>query len=100
MLREAVEAQEQIRFDRAHFKDFGASSLNYEVVYFVLSANFNVYMDIQQAINLLLVQRFEEQGIDFAYPTQTLFLYDTTPKADLAAPEETGNGRNGPSTNS
>jgi small-conductance mechanosensitive channel len=100
MLREAVQAQEQIRFDRAHFKDFGASSLNYEVVYFVLSANFNVYMDIQQAINLLLVQRFEEQGIDFAYPTQTLFLYDTTPKADLAAPEETGNGRNGPSTNS
>lgn len=74
MLREAVEAQEQTRFDRAHFAECGSHSLDYEVVYFVLSPDFNLYMDIQQAINLAIVRRFEEEGIEFAYPTQTIFV--------------------------
>jgi small-conductance mechanosensitive channel len=74
MVREAVEAQPDTRFDRAHFKEFGGSSLNFEVVYYVLVPDFNIYMDRQQAINLEIFRRFEEEGIDFAYPTQTLFL--------------------------
>jgi small-conductance mechanosensitive channel len=74
MIREAVEAQPDTRFDRAHFKAFGASSLDFEVVYYVGSPDFNLYMDRQQAINLEIVRRFEEDGIEFAYPTQTLFV--------------------------
>jgi small-conductance mechanosensitive channel len=73
MLREIVEAQEQIRFDRSHFKEFGDFALTFETVYYVLNSDFNVYMDIQQAINLSIYRRFEEAGIAFAYPTQTLF---------------------------
>ncbi len=75
ILREAVEAQgEQVRFDRSHFKAYGDFSLNYETVYYVLAADYNLYMDIQQAINLSIHKRFEEEGIEFAYPTQTLYL--------------------------
>jgi small-conductance mechanosensitive channel len=74
MIREAVEAQEQVRFDRAHFKQFGHSSLDFEIVYYVLSADYNLYMDIQQAINLLIYQRFEKEGLEFAFPTQTIHL--------------------------
>ncbi|UCF20306.1 MAG: mechanosensitive ion channel family protein [Gemmatimonadota bacterium] len=74
MVREIIEGQENTRFDRAHFKSYGASSLDFEVVYYALVPDYNVYMDIQQAINLSLYQRFEEQGIEFAYPTQTLYL--------------------------
>lgn len=73
MVREAVEAQADTRFDRAHFKDFGASSLDYEVVYWVLKPDYAVYMDAQQGINLALVRRFEQEGIGFAYPTRTLY---------------------------
>lgn len=62
------------RFDRAHFKEFGDFSLNYEVVYFVLSPDFNLYMDIQQAINLKLVEEFEKEKILFAIPSQNLFF--------------------------
>lgn len=74
MIREIVEAQEQTRFDRSHFKQYGDSALLYETVYYVLVPDYNVYMDIQQAINLAIYRRFEDEGIDFAYPTQTLHV--------------------------
>jgi small-conductance mechanosensitive channel len=74
MIREIVGSQDHVRFDRAHFQAFGDSALQFEVVYYVLSAAYNMHMDIQQNINLTLLERFAEQGIEFAYPTQTLFL--------------------------
>jgi small-conductance mechanosensitive channel len=43
-------------------------------VYYVLSPDYNLYMDVQQGINLDLFRRFEEQGISFAFPTRTLYL--------------------------
>ena len=74
VLREIVESQEQVRFDRAHFKAFGDFSLNFEIVYYVLSPDYNLYMDIQQAINLALYERFEQMAVEFAFPTQTLYV--------------------------
>ncbi|HEX2209428.1 MAG TPA: mechanosensitive ion channel family protein [Longimicrobium sp.] len=74
LLRGIVEAQPDVRFDRAHLKELAAASLDFEVVYYVLSPDFNVYMDRQQAINLEIFGRFEAEGIEFAYPTQTLHL--------------------------
>jgi small-conductance mechanosensitive channel len=74
LLRAAVEAREQVRFDRAHFKEYGDFSLNFEIVYYVLSPDFNIYMDIQQAINLEIHREFERRDIEFAYPTQTIFV--------------------------
>jgi small-conductance mechanosensitive channel len=73
-IREAVEAQASTRFDRSHFKDYGDYSLNFETVYYVLGPDYNTYMDIQQAINLHIHERFEEAAIEFAYPTQTLHM--------------------------
>jgi small-conductance mechanosensitive channel len=74
MLKEAVEKQQEVRFDRAHFKEYADSSLNFEVVYFVKNPDYNRYMDIQQEINLEIFRRFAEEGIEFAYPTRTLFV--------------------------
>jgi small-conductance mechanosensitive channel len=74
MVREIIESLENTRFDRAHFKAFGNFSLDFEVVYYVLVPDYNVYMDIQQQINLALYRRLEEEGVEFAYPTQTLYV--------------------------
>ncbi len=74
MIREIVEGQKLARFDRAHFKEYGNFSLNFEVVYYVKNPDYNLYMDTNQAINLALYRRFREAGIEFAYPTQTLFI--------------------------
>ncbi len=61
-------------FARAHFKEFADSSLVFEVVYHVLSGDYNEYMDIQQSINITIMELFEKNGITFAYPTQTIYL--------------------------
>jgi small-conductance mechanosensitive channel len=74
LLREIVESQSPIRFDRAHFKALGDSSLVFEVVYVVLTPGYQQFMDIQQAINLAILERFEQQQIEIAYPTQTVLL--------------------------
>jgi len=73
-LQAAVEAQPKARFDRAHFKEYADFSLNFEIVYYVLSPEFNVYMDTQQAINLAFFEKFAAEGVQFAYPTRTLFI--------------------------
>lgn len=69
MVGEIISSIEHTRFDRAHFKQFGNSSLDFEVVYIVLSSDFNIYMDIQQRINLDLMRAFAARNIGFAYPT-------------------------------
>ncbi len=61
-------------FDRGHFKAFGDFSLNFEFVYYVLSSDYAVYMDIQQAINMEIFNKFEKEGIEFAYPTQMVYV--------------------------
>ena len=73
-LREAVEAQQRTRLDRAHFKAFGDSALVFEIVYYVLDRDYNRYMDVQQAVNLAIFERFAREGIEFAYPTRTIHL--------------------------
>lgn len=74
LIRAAVEAQAHTRFDRSHFARHAAASLDFETVYYVLSADYNRYMDIQQAINFRIHREFAELDIEFAYPTQKLFL--------------------------
>lgn len=73
-VREIIEARERARFDRAHFKGFGDSALLFEVVYYVTVPDYAAYMDVQQAINLELMRSFEAAGVEFAYPTRTLYV--------------------------
>ena len=65
-----------MRFDRSHFSTFADFSLTIETVYYVLSPDYNTYMDIQQAINLQIKEVFEQRGITFAFPTQTLYVFN------------------------
>jgi small-conductance mechanosensitive channel len=81
LAREAVEAQPDTRFDRAHFASFANAGLGFEVVYFVLSPDSKLYMDRQQAINLALKAALDQRGIKLASPTQALVLRDDA--ADL-----------------
>lgn len=76
ILREIIEGTEQARFDRAHFVAFGDSSLDFELVYWMLTDDYTAYMDVQQAINLGLMRRLQQEGVSFAFPTRTL-VFDT-----------------------
>jgi small-conductance mechanosensitive channel len=77
IIRNVIENVNDTLFDRAHFYSYGDFSLDFEVVYYVLSSDYNKYMDIQQEINFKIKEEFEKRGIEFAYPTQTLYLEST-----------------------
>jgi small-conductance mechanosensitive channel len=69
-----IRGVEDAAFDRAHFSSYGDFSLVFEVVYYVMSNDYTKYMNTQQEINLKIHEEFEKRKIEFAYPTQTLFL--------------------------
>ncbi|HEX5656535.1 MAG TPA: mechanosensitive ion channel family protein [Polyangiales bacterium] len=74
LIRSAIEAQPDTRFDRCHFSRYGDFALEFETVFYVLSADYTRYMDIQQAIYFQIHESFEGAEIEFAYPTQKLWL--------------------------
>ena len=92
MIKEIIEAEPKARFDRAHFKEYGEFALLFEVVYYVLSPDFNVYMDIQQRVNLEIGARFAALGIEFAYPTQRLLVAGGTASGGVPLLEKGGSG--------
>lgn len=74
MIKSIILEQEMVEFDRSHFAGYGDWSLNFEAVYYVLSSDFTKHMDVLQAINLRLFEAFEKAGIEFAFPTRTLYV--------------------------
>lgn len=74
IIRQIIESHQDVRFDRGHFATYGDFSLNFEFVYYVIGADYVKYMDTQQSINLKIYAEFEKRGIEFAYPTQTVFV--------------------------
>jgi small-conductance mechanosensitive channel len=75
-IQKIIQGVEKTTFDRAHFMTFGASSLNIDVVYFVESRQFIDYANIHQQINLEIMKYFEKEKINFAFPTQTVHVFD------------------------
>ncbi|UOO38230.1 mechanosensitive ion channel family protein [Oscillospiraceae bacterium CM] len=72
LIRAIIEGVESTEFGRVHFNSYGTSSLNFEIAYFILSGDFAHYMDIHQEVNLQIKERFDEAGIHFAFPTQSI----------------------------
>ena len=62
------------KLDRVHFTEFGDFSLNFEVVYYVKTQDYMKYRDTQQTINFNIKEAFEKEGIEMAFPTQTIYL--------------------------
>lgn len=73
-----------VRFDRAHLANLVPPALNFEVVYYVESADYRTYMDMQQEIYLRLLATLEQRGIALALPVQTVHLETGTQAVELA----------------
>lgn len=74
MVEKIISGVDGAVFDRAHFKSYGDFNLAFEIVYFVLGGDYRKFMDVQQEINLAIFEAFAKRKIDFAYPTQTVYL--------------------------
>lgn len=89
-IRKIAESVPLVQFDRAHFFNFGGSSIDMEIVFNVTAAGMQEMMGARQAFMLGVVRRFSELDVDFAYPTQMGFLGGLDGKVvdPLAIPRE------------
>ena len=78
IILEIIEKMESAELDRVHFKKIGDFSLDFEVVYHMKVSDYVKYMDTQQEINFAIIEAFEKEGIEMAFPTQTIFLNKNT----------------------
>jgi small-conductance mechanosensitive channel len=76
IVRGLIDRREQVRFDRAHLLNLGETSLDFEAVYFVLSSDQLLHMNIQQEILLGLLRRLEEEGIALAQGPRTVVVLE------------------------
>lgn len=72
LIKSLIEKVENARFDRAHFKGFGSTTLDFEAVYILNTGDFNMYMDIQQSLNLSIMRALKNLGVEFALPGVSL----------------------------
>lgn len=77
-IKKVISGKEHVEFDRAHFWEFSDSSLNIEIVYYINSSEYIDYMDTQQSINLEILEAFEKDGIEMAFPTRTVHMVGET----------------------
>jgi small-conductance mechanosensitive channel len=73
-IKTIIDDTDQARFERAHFARFADSAMEFEIVCHAQSLDYAVYMDVRHAVNLALVRKFADEGVEFAYPTRTLML--------------------------
>jgi MscS family membrane protein len=57
-----------------YFNEFNSASLNIMMIYWVKPANWWLFQEVNEKVNLEMMRRFAETGIEFAFPTQTLYL--------------------------
>jgi len=74
VVKNIIDSQENVRFDRGHLKGFSPGAIDYEFVYWVKSPEFIAYMDVQQKINLAIIDEFAARNITMAYPAQKVLL--------------------------
>jgi len=74
IIRSITSELEGVTLDRIHLAGFGDYSINFEMVYWVESSDFSLFMDKKQSILLRIFDEFIKNGIEFAYPTQSIFI--------------------------
>jgi small-conductance mechanosensitive channel len=86
MLEEIVKA-ERATFVRAGFVNFGDSSLDFEMEFDVFESDWDAVYAVRSAVGLSILRRFNAEGLEFAYPTQTSFTAAPDGRAVMPYPE-------------
>lgn len=88
LIKDIIESIEKTRFDRAHLFKFDDYSMRFEIVYFVLSSDYTIYMDIQQQINFTLLEELDNREIRFAMPVRSIEFLDDIPMPERRLSEK------------
>jgi small-conductance mechanosensitive channel len=83
LIKNIIERQPQVIFDRCHLVALSDYSLGFETLYFIDSSDYRLYLDIQQIIYRKILDAFSKEEIEFAFPGQPFIS-----QQPLAAPEK------------
>src|SRR3546814_1957014 len=73
LLREIVDRHDKCLFVRSSFLNFNASSLDFELLFDVLSENYDEVTALRSLVGFDIIRMFAKNGFEFANPTQTTF---------------------------
>jgi small-conductance mechanosensitive channel len=76
MVREIIQSTADTRFDRCHFLTYGATTLQFEAVFYATKPDFNTYADAQQSINLTLYERLRAMNVNLTPPSRTAVYFE------------------------
>lgn len=74
LLRQIIEQQDGVRYDRAHLKTVTLQALEFDMVFYVLDPAYARYMDCQQAILLAVLRSLKQRGISTVASAPSLLL--------------------------
>ena len=74
IIKNIIKVENDAEFGRVKFTTFGDSALIFEVLYHIKSSDLDLYLDIQERVNLAIYEEFEKQKIEFAFPSQTVYV--------------------------
>ncbi|ASJ22294.1 mechanosensitive ion channel family protein [Brachyspira hampsonii] len=73
LLKRIIETN-NTEFISARFIEFADSSLNFEVIYYVNTAEYNEFVRVVEDINYKIIDEFNKLGVGFAFPSRTLYI--------------------------
>jgi len=74
-IKDIISQYQEVRFERCHLLRFADSSLDFELVYWIQDSQYLVFADVNQKINIAILKKFASEGVEFAYPTRTIFKH-------------------------
>jgi MscS family membrane protein len=79
IIKEVLAGVPQVNTDpekppRVYFSDFNDWSLNIYMSYWVRPPDYWLYHQVNEQVNLEIMKRFEAEQIEFAFPSQTLYV--------------------------
>lgn len=77
-----------LRLDRCHFAAISDSGYRIELVYWVASADFNLYMDLQQDLLIRVLNRLKDEGIELANPVRRVHISPPSLLKEKETPRE------------
>ncbi len=80
IIERIIKRQKYTEFYKAYFSSFGDFSLIFDVIYYILRPEYDIFMETHHKINLELKEEFEKEGIEFAFPTQEIILQNQLTK--------------------
>lgn len=75
-LREMLVGDDMVQHQgsNVHFTTFGDSSLNVEMAFFIKTADYSKFLQSRQEINIKIMHIVQNLGLDFAFPSTTVYL--------------------------